>query len=117
MNIAQEFWGRVDSITTRRGISLGDVSDKIDVPYQTVKGWRCRKVLPKMEKVVEIADYIQASLDYLVTGKEAEAMSPEAIAVEYDDKLKAVVRACQANPHLLEVIAVTVESMEQIARA
>lgn len=110
-------WGRIDKILDAKGISLTDLCEGTGLNYKSIKSQRSRIDLSKLDDAVKIARFLNVSIDFIATGEEAEAFSEEAILVEHDDKLKAVVRACERNPHLLEVIAVTVESMEQVARA
>lgn len=115
MQTEMTIWKRVDSILEQKGLTLNQLTTMAGLNYGTTKGQRCKRDLNKIDDAVRIANALDVSLDYLITGKEAGAFSDEAIAVEYDDKLKAVVRACVANPHLLEVISTTVICMEESA--
>ena len=117
MGNSGEIWGRIDRILEARGIGLMDLCAGAGMNYKSIKSQRSRIDLNKLDDAVKIAKFLNVSIDFIATGEEAEAFSKEAILVEHDDKLKAVVRACERNPQLLEVIAVTVESMEQVARA
>ena len=113
----QVFWDRINALVEDAGITYKQLCNDCNLNYPTLKNWRYRHLIPSVEELLSITERLGVSMDYIVTGEEAEAFSEEAILVEHDDKLKAVVRACERNPHLLEVIAVTVESMEQVARA
>lgn len=112
MGHLEDFWNRIDSILDRRGTRLIDMANETGISYPTLKNWRYLKSVPKVDVVIQIADYLDVSLDYILTGTEAEALSKEAMAVEFDDKLKAVVRAMQRDPHLLEIISAVVISSE-----
>lgn len=112
MGHLEDFWNRVDSILDRKGTRLIDMARDTGIGYPTIKNWRYLNSIPKVDVVIQMSEYLEVSLDYLLTGKEAEALSKEAMAVEFDDKLKAVIRALQRDPHLLEIISAVVISSE-----
>lgn len=116
MGVNGSVWLRIDTILESRGMSLMELIEKAGLNYKTTKSQRCRSDLNKLDDAIAISRVLGISLDFLATGREAESFSKEAIAVEYDDNLKAVVRACQANPHLLDVIATTVVGMEELSK-
>ena len=110
---ANVFWDRCDSVLYNQGKTLKSVSDSIGVPYPTLKGWRCRNVFPKVELIASISEVLGTSLDFLLTGKESEPFCDEAIAVEYDEKLRLIVRQLKADPTFLEAISITLASKER----
>lgn len=116
MGINGSVWMRIDTLLEAKGLSLMELTELSGLNYKTTKSQRSRSDLNKLDDAVRISKALGVSLDFLATGKEAESFSSEAIAVEYDDNLKAVVRACQANPHLLEVISATVIGMEEVTK-
>lgn len=115
---AFEFWKRVDELRGER--TLADISRATGIDNHKIRQQRSDNRFPKPEDLRKIAEYLGTSEEYLLTGlvKESEArkkdtMSPEALAVEKDDRLKALVRACMRDDRLLDIISAVVESSEK----
>lgn len=115
-DFALEFWNRVDDIKGR--MTLKELSERAGISYATMKDMRTRCRFPKKFMIQQIAEVLGVSEVFLVKGKEYQpqgvmCVSPEALAVENDDRLKALVRACLRDPRLLEVVSAVIESSER----
>ena len=112
---ALNFWNRVDDM--RGSMTLKELADKAGVNYLTMKDMRSRCRFPKGYAINQIAEALNTTPDVLLGRKagahEGASLSPEALAVENDDRLKALVRACLRDPRLLDVISAVVESSER----
>ena len=56
----------------RKGVTVYQVCRATGIPSSTMSDWKSGRSVPKLEKMMMIADYFGVSLDYLVTGKETE---------------------------------------------
>ena len=119
--LALQFWNRVDDM--RGDMSLKELAERAGINYLTMKGMRSSCRYPKENAIMQIAEVLNTTPDILLSGKakaqtkagarEGASLSPEALAVENDDRLKALVRACLRDPRLLDIISAVVESSER----
>lgn len=119
---AFEFWKRVDEL--KGDMFLQELAEKAGLNYRTMRNQRSRCTFPKPADMQAIAKVLGTTQEYLMTGlgspnvttpkqEGTPCFSPEALAVENDDRLKALVRACLRDPRLLDVISAVVESSER----
>ncbi|MGN0423557.1 MAG: helix-turn-helix domain-containing protein [Lachnospiraceae bacterium] len=54
-----------------------DVSKSTGITKSTFSDWKSGRSTPKQDKLQKIADYFGVSLEYLMTGKEAESKEPQ----------------------------------------
>ena len=50
-------------------ISRKDFCESLEIPYQTLASWKTKNILPPLETINKIAEYMNVSLGWLVTGK------------------------------------------------
>ena len=55
-----------------KGLKNSDVSRGTGISNMTLSDWKRGKTKPKMDKMKLIADFLNVSVDYLMTGKELE---------------------------------------------
>lgn len=115
---AFEFWNRVDLL--RKDMQLQDLARMAGISYKTLTNQRVEHRYPKAEDMKNIARVLGTTQEFLMTGENRDrkeerssTLSPEALAVENDDRLKALVRACLRDPRLLDIISAVVESSEK----
>lgn len=115
---AFEFWNRVDLL--RKDMQLQDLARMAGISYKTLTNQRVEHRYPKAEDMKNIARVLGTTQEFLMTGENryrkeerSSTLSPEALAVEKDDRLKALVRACLRDPRLLEIISAVIESSEK----
>lgn len=115
---AFEFWNRVDLL--RKDLQLQDLARMAGISYKTLTNQRVEHRYPKAEDMKNIARVLGTTQEFLMTGENRDrkeerssTLSPEALAVEKDDRLKALVRACLRDPRLLEIVSAVIESSEK----
>ena len=64
-----DFWTRVKDILDFNTISQKELAGKINESYNTLQSWINRDRLPNAEQAVKIADALNTSVEFLVTGK------------------------------------------------
>ena len=68
------FWNRFDSL--RKGRTVKEIASSIGVEYELLRVQRARFRIPKVSIAVSLASEIGTSVEYLVTGKEADQLPP-----------------------------------------
>lgn len=113
---AYDFWRRVD---TKRGkITLGELSKAVDMKEQSIRAMRSACRVPKMPVVRAIADYLNTSADFLLSGIEGKTPPdqydfPEVEFVRQSPEARALVRAIMQDETLLQALSAVVLSMER----
>ena len=64
-----DFWLRVKDILDYQNLTQKELAEKINEPYNTLQSWINRDRLPNAEQAVKIADALNTSVEFLVTGK------------------------------------------------
>lgn len=59
-----------DKLLKEKGISAYKVSKETGVSTSTLSNWKNGEYVPKANKLQKIADYLDVSLEFLMTGKE-----------------------------------------------
>ena len=70
-----DFFSRVREVTKLRGTTIEQMMNSIThgntaSPRDVYNGWRRRNILPRADTAVEIAKYLNVTVEYLVTGKD-----------------------------------------------
>lgn len=53
-------------------VTLYKVSKETKIPYSTLSDWKNGKSVPKVGKLQKIADFLNVSVEFSLTGKEKE---------------------------------------------
>lgn len=61
---------RIFVILAQKGLSQKEFAKKIEVNEKTVSAWKKNNSLPPADKISIISDYLEVSVDYLLTGEE-----------------------------------------------
>ncbi len=64
-----DFWLRVKEKLEFQEMTQRDLSEKINESYNTLQSWINRDRLPNAEQAVSIANTLNTSVEFLVTGK------------------------------------------------
>ena len=56
----------------KKGIKNADVAKATGIPKQLFSDWKKRDSTPKAETLLKIADFLDVSVEYLVSGREPE---------------------------------------------
>ena len=67
-----DFWNRVKKILKEQKKTQIDLSNNCDILLQTLRNKISRNFAPTTDEVIAIANYLNVSCDYLLTGQEGE---------------------------------------------
>lgn len=76
-----------EKLMNEKGVSAYTVSKKCGIAQSTLSDWKTGKGHPKADKLQKIANYFNVSIDYLLTGKDAD-LQPVAVPVEIEKCLE-----------------------------
>ena len=109
------FWNRID---LKRGeLTLKELADRANIPYNRIANQRSLLRVPTAEDLMNIAIVLNTTVDYLLYGMdESFSICPEALAVQNDQNLQALVRAVRRDPRLIQIIGTLIESTERNIR-
>ena len=74
---AQGFWKRVNELIKQNGLKQESVCNACDINYQTFRGWIVRSAFPYAFQAFRIAQYLNTSVEFLITGKENNHLAEE----------------------------------------
>jgi transcriptional regulator with XRE-family HTH domain len=84
---AVSFWKRVNSLIKSQRTKQEVVAEKCNISYQTFRGWVSRKTFPGGDETYRIAQALETTVEYLVTGKSPESSAAD----EALDKIQAII--------------------------
>ncbi|MCH3918908.1 MAG: hypothetical protein LKE39_00135 [Sphaerochaeta sp.] len=67
---AKAFWQRFDEQRKKSGLSIKEITDKLDLSYPLLITQRSRGIFPSITTACKIAKLIRTSVEYLATGEE-----------------------------------------------
>ena len=67
---------RIDSILKQRNLKRKAVADAVGISLQPFTSWSNRGSIPGADIAYHIAEYLDVSLEWLLTGKERESVNP-----------------------------------------
>ena len=62
---------KILSLRTARGLSQGDLAEKLDVSRQSVSKWETGQSVPDLDKIIKLADFFGVTTDYLLREDES----------------------------------------------
>jgi transcriptional regulator with XRE-family HTH domain len=71
-DLAAPFWERVNQLIKTQKTTQEDLAKSLDIPFGTYRGWNAYKRLPDVSSGHKIAQALNTSVEYLVSGKEPE---------------------------------------------
>jgi transcriptional regulator with XRE-family HTH domain len=75
---AVSFWKRVNSLIKSQQTKQEAIAAQCGISYQTFRGWVSRKTFPGGDETYLIAQALNTSVEYLVTGSETPNNSKQA---------------------------------------
>lgn len=63
---------QIKDLRMQRQFSQDDLAQKLYISRQTISKWETGEVTPVLDKLVQLAEISEVSLDFLVLGKEPE---------------------------------------------
>lgn len=71
------------NLRTDRGLSQGDLAEKLDVSRQSVSKWETGQSVPDLDKIIKLADLFGVTVDDLVREEgQPEPSTPQVVYVE-----------------------------------
>jgi len=67
---------RIFDLLQKQGKTQSEFARFLDVRVATISEWKRRRCVPSVAIVAKIAEYLNTSVDYLVTGKEYAPAAP-----------------------------------------
>lgn len=71
MNIGE----RIFIILEEKGLKQAELSKNTGIPKTTINGWKSKGTNPTAEKIIPICEFLNVSMEYLLTGKENNSNS------------------------------------------
>ena len=100
----KEFWDRVDILKGNR--LLTDMASKTGIKYQHIRHLRSELRYPKADEIASIADFLNSTCDFLITGKtKGSLLSIESQYVEQNPDARLLIRAIMKNPAILPLVS------------
>jgi transcriptional regulator with XRE-family HTH domain len=93
----------------KKGLKNSDVSRATGISNMTLSDWKRGKTKPKIDKMKLIAEFLNVSVDYLMTGKEMEFTVEMA---DIDSEL--IVQEKRLKEYFLKIANMTDEQKEYI---
>lgn len=63
----------IEEFTKKKKISRKDFCESLEIPYQTLASWKTKNILPSLESLNKIAEYMNVSLGWLVCAPDIES--------------------------------------------
>lgn len=85
-------------LRTDRGLSQGDLAEKLDVSRQSVSKWETGQSVPDLDKIIKLADLFGVTVDDLVREEgrpQPEVSTPQVVCVE-KEREPSLPRACRS---------------------
>lgn len=97
---------KILSLRTARGLSQGDLAEKLEVSRQSVSKWETGQSTPDLDKIIKLADLFGVSVDELVReGERPEPVKPEPQVVYVEEQTQSQHRGAFVFGVLVEVLA------------
>jgi transcriptional regulator with XRE-family HTH domain len=71
--IRRAFGARIKALRNQRKWTQKDLATKLGVQFSQVNKYECGMHIPPAEKLVQLAEIFETSVDYLLTGDQTEA--------------------------------------------
>ena len=100
----KEFWDRVDILKGNKLFT--EMASKTGIKYQHIRHLRSELRYPKADEIASIADFLNSTCDFLITGKtKGSLLSIESQYVEQNPDAKLLIRALMKNPAILPLVS------------
>ena len=99
---SSRFWERVDSIRT---LSLKEIAESIQVDYNVMIAQKAMNRIPKINEHCRYARILNTTVEWLVSGRESEALAMNNPLANLDSRLTTIIEAViQADSQILSEI-------------
>lgn len=94
---SEDFLKRIDFLLVKQGKKRADLAKNVGFSQQSYTDWKGRNTFPKVTILLECAEYLKTSVEYLITGKEKITYTDyEKLTLE-EKRLIDNYRACSAE--------------------
>lgn len=94
---SEDFLKRIDFLLVKQGKKRADLAKNVGFSQQSYTDWKGRNTFPKVTILLECAEYLDTSVEYLITGKEKITYTDyEKLTLE-EKRLIDDYRACSAE--------------------
>lgn len=83
-----DFWRNVKDKLEYEMITQKDLAEKIKISYNTLQSWITKDRLPDAEQAVKIAEYLNTTVEYLVTGNQKKESKNTRVIMLLNQALK-----------------------------
>lgn len=93
------------SLMKERGITAYRVAKDTGVSQSTLSAWKLGQAVPKIDKMVAIANYFGVTVEYLTTGKTDPKISTSGRVYHFSDKTAEMAELLTKRPDLMDLLA------------
>lgn len=68
---------RIDNLLKKKGENRVSLADALGIKPQNISAWSTRGTVPAGDICLKIAEYLNVSVEWLISGKEEEGLAPE----------------------------------------
>ncbi len=68
-----DFGERIYELRNKNNMSQGDLADKLEVSRQTVSKWENSMCKPEADKLIQLSEIFNVSIDYILKGEQTQA--------------------------------------------
>lgn len=79
---------RLLKLRNEKGMTQEDLAEYLSVSRQSVSKWELNKTLPDVEKLLQLSDLYEVTLDYIVKGEEEVPEEEDALVTEEKETLQ-----------------------------
>ena len=83
-----DFWRNGKDKLEYEMITQKDLAEKIKISYNTLQSWITKDRLPDAEQAVKIAEYLNTTVEYLVTGNQKKESKNTRVIMLLNQALK-----------------------------
>lgn len=76
---------RIYDLRNRNNMSQGNLADKLDVSRQTISKWENNMCLPEAEKLLQLSEIFEVSIDYILKGETETQPTQEPVYIYVKD--------------------------------
>ncbi len=105
---AFEFWKRVDELKGKTTIT--QMCKDLNMKYTRVRDNRSENRYPSKDDIIAIANYLNTSIDYLMTGTGPEKTPPMSA------ERQGILEALDENPNLEKFVLQYIEGIKDLVR-
>ena len=84
---------RIDEILSEKGISRKEFAKELNIQPNTMGNWKTNNSMPPADTIVRIADALNVSIDWLLTGKEFHYVNNQ---IDFNEEQKFIINRLES---------------------